>query len=808
MRHQNFEQSLHQLAQQDVKPKNLSIQREIDTSSSMNDPPMNYLASSIQSAVTAVLMHQQFNPSVDHQPSTIRSTPQNFTQRTPPINSSFPGPSVPTSAGGPTRTSFFDEQLRASLTNFNQQAVLSNNLQPPLMPPSLIQSPFNSKVTNEQQQQTNQRINYCTICNKELCNKYFMKTHMLKMHGINLETEQSGDNDSNQSGDDDSKEAGPSDSGPNEANSTESDGLSEVSKAKKNKNSSSSNTANKKQTSAIKQTTSVMNGFAGNSMGGVVCDICNKELCSKYFLKVHKQNTHGIMTDYQDAGQFVYPFANNPFNPLTAATSMGLGPAQNPYLLFGGGPAGLTGNTEDKKLQRGDNYSKATKKQRLAKMSDIGLNLENLTKDSPGSNSHLESSNQIDAFYRLMLAQQTQNPAGNNTILPPAGHPMPALAPLNSMAANPLSALMCFGGMTPFGMASMSPALVVDMILRNQHLFNRKNPTGSEESPTKGEQTTKNSSKDKNNNQGETDSKPKSGKSSKDNAANSSRYFSHYTEACPMCDRRFKSIKWLKTHMMNDHKQEIASYMQMMMQYAYMNKSQQHGPQICGSFGEPISQPDPSRVSLASNACQNLVNVGQHQFAPNSTHRGANFQTVNQSITSDGFAQDYLSHNQHTNRSRQLQTFSRSPSLSDGPSVHEDTKISRSEGCNATRNIAQNIDPPGNVDQREDHSKPGLASISLQQSIGCYSEENTELDLSLGTLARLSSSEISPRDEGASKTCYRERSDENDSVSEKFYSTDGLGNGPFTSSSRSLDGEDDSVVGAICDEELTLVEQR
>ena len=29
-------------------------------------------------------------------------------------------------------------------------------------------------------------------------------------------------------------------------------------------------------------------------IGGVQCDICHKELCSKYFLKVHKQNTHGI----------------------------------------------------------------------------------------------------------------------------------------------------------------------------------------------------------------------------------------------------------------------------------------------------------------------------------------------------------------------------------------------------------------------------------------------------------------------------------------------------------------------------------
>ncbi|XP_015794986.1 uncharacterized protein LOC107371420 isoform X2 [Tetranychus urticae] len=35
------------------------------------------------------------------------------------------------------------------------------------------------------------------------------------------------------------------------------------------------------------------------------------------------------------------------------------------------------------------------------------------------------------------------------------------------------------------------------------------------------------------------------------------RYFSHYTEVCPLCERRFKSIKWLKTHMANDHSDHI-----------------------------------------------------------------------------------------------------------------------------------------------------------------------------------------------------------------------------------------------------------
>ncbi|XP_044591727.1 uncharacterized protein LOC123269893 [Cotesia glomerata] len=35
----------------------------------------------------------------------------------------------------------------------------------------------------------------------------------------------------------------------------------------------------------------------GSQIGGVVCNICNKELCSKYFLRVHKHNTHGIVDE-------------------------------------------------------------------------------------------------------------------------------------------------------------------------------------------------------------------------------------------------------------------------------------------------------------------------------------------------------------------------------------------------------------------------------------------------------------------------------------------------------------------------------
>ncbi|BES90560.1 ZnF_C2H2 [Nesidiocoris tenuis] len=36
----------------------------------------------------------------------------------------------------------------------------------------------------------------------------------------------------------------------------------------------------------------------------------------------------------------------------------------------------------------------------------------------------------------------------------------------------------------------------------------------------------------------------------------SNRYFSHFTEVCSICSRRFRSVKWLKTHLLNDHGDE------------------------------------------------------------------------------------------------------------------------------------------------------------------------------------------------------------------------------------------------------------
>ncbi|XP_036146911.1 uncharacterized protein LOC105839363 [Monomorium pharaonis] len=54
----------------------------------------------------------------------------------------------------------------------------------------------------------------------------------------------------------------------------------------------------------------------------------------------------------------------------------------------------------------------------------------------------------------------------------------------------------------------------------------------------------------------------------------SHRYFTHFTEVCPICSRRFRSIKWLKAHLMGDHgKVGIDKWREMEQQYQATSKT-------------------------------------------------------------------------------------------------------------------------------------------------------------------------------------------------------------------------------------------
>lgn len=105
---------------------------------------------------------------------------------------------------------------------------------------------------------------FCEYCNKSFCNKYFLRTHMNKAHGKTLIIESSNHTANNNNTSYDDYEG---------AYGTE------------------NGTSNGHHGGEM---TNENTYFASKVVDRVVCDICNKQVCNKYFLRTHKQKVHGI----------------------------------------------------------------------------------------------------------------------------------------------------------------------------------------------------------------------------------------------------------------------------------------------------------------------------------------------------------------------------------------------------------------------------------------------------------------------------------------------------------------------------------
>ncbi|XP_046406315.1 uncharacterized protein LOC124171217 [Ischnura elegans] len=223
----------------------------------------------------------------------------------------------PSNNQGPSMTS--ENSSPSESNNANQSDYASGNLQK-IQTMIMQLNKFNEG-----------KINCCTICNKEVEDKYILRSHMVSEHGVVIE---------------DDKDL-------RDENSSESTGQQSYSSAycsickkdffakcflKKHITEFHGNmlpklikeelkdTPERGSNSSVEKRVSVtptssyceicnkelcnkyfmkthmqrMHGIEienGSQIGGVICDICNKELCSKYFVRVHKQNTHGIVED-------------------------------------------------------------------------------------------------------------------------------------------------------------------------------------------------------------------------------------------------------------------------------------------------------------------------------------------------------------------------------------------------------------------------------------------------------------------------------------------------------------------------------
>lgn len=128
----------------------------------------------------------------------------------------------------------------------------------------------------------------CELCNKELQNVEEMKKHVSECHPNHQHADIKEENFSN------------ADKGAIRGNSSGGQFVDRRSSMSLTPSSSYCEICNKELCNKYFMKTHMqrMHGIEienGAQIGGVICDICNKELCSKYFLRVHKHNTHGIV---------------------------------------------------------------------------------------------------------------------------------------------------------------------------------------------------------------------------------------------------------------------------------------------------------------------------------------------------------------------------------------------------------------------------------------------------------------------------------------------------------------------------------
>ena len=115
---------------------------------------------------------------------------------------------------------------------------------------------------------------FCEYCNKSFCNKYFLRTHMHKAHGKNLiiENINNGNNNNNN--------LMMNNLLTNKQINNEEQSYHNSSDFESNYNNEEENNLNE-------------TNFA-KAVDRVICEICNKQVCNKYFLRTHKQKVHGI----------------------------------------------------------------------------------------------------------------------------------------------------------------------------------------------------------------------------------------------------------------------------------------------------------------------------------------------------------------------------------------------------------------------------------------------------------------------------------------------------------------------------------
>ena len=342
------------------------------------------------------------------------------------------------------------------------------------------------------------------------------------------------------------------------------------------------------------------------------CDHCNKEFSSIYLMKTHKQSAHGVPFDEKE---FLHPPQKE---GMAENLSMALVPTS---------------------------VSASQRAMSLPPSSGLPLlpSLPPLSQGSPGANSKLGPGNtplnSVRVFCNLcnkelcnkyflkthMLNKHgivTEDPnmavlaAKMPGLVPPTQAPKAAQGKEKEKPKNlDWLSFPSMPGVPPFPGAPTS-----------QGVSNSEEPLGPRDTGMEEGPTTEGSENDLNN----------------------TRYFNYFREACQLCDRRFKSAKWLQNHLIKDHGLPPEHFLLNAALAAGVMKSATQVPGLPPGFPLPSSLSQLG-VPLPSSLSQ-MLQPGFSNTPSNDTANTA-LNLVKNSSKNDALARPSPSPNHHHSRS-------------------------------------------------------------------------------------------------------------------------------------------------------------
>ncbi|CAH1774101.1 unnamed protein product [Owenia fusiformis] len=383
-----------------------------------------------------------------------------------------------------------------------------------------------TKVSAEGSKTENSETTVCDICNKELTNLYSLKVHKINMHGVIHK-----------------------DLAEETANLVKLEPL-----------------VNQAMTDPLlalqqsQQGTMFGSMMAAKIADRVMCELCNKEVCNKYFLKTHKQKVHGIDMSKEEASPTGTTMDTTLENTVTQLSQS----VKDPVNV----------NIKEEGIKMELMPSQGSPKQHELKK--MGIDVESYCKlcKKEFSNKYFFKTHQLNVHgIKVMKLDRPSNEASPSTT------PTSPMTPNKSESGSEVASWKWKE--TPSNPSRVKCNIcnkeVCNKYFLRTHKINKHGiyedliSTSQPSSPgsvSSNIQGVVNTKVEQILNAGRTlapkrtpneDKLPNGGTpmETSDPPAKEAdvcqQYFEEYTEACNLCERRFKSTKWLLTHKLRDH---------------------------------------------------------------------------------------------------------------------------------------------------------------------------------------------------------------------------------------------------------------